>query len=361
MPSLAAYYFVNDLPGSTIPSSRLREILERLNDGRNISIFSLNFLRESGLASLVRLIQGELAYDAFREIAETEKAKRVQLTKEALHAEQAAKARLEAEQAARTRAYMEQLKAERIAYESTPQYQAKMRNKALRERFEISGFVEQRHFARLINILRRLADEERLLDQDALWLASDGNEYFTPSLRAAFHAGEAQFFTSEYERTRDPWNAVNASGHLRKCGRSLQAKELIQSINLNHLKNPKLRSAIATTHGGVLRDLNELEAALALGSQAHDLTPKDFRPCTLLGAVHFELGNLELGHKWYEQAVKRGAQQRSIESDLRGILLRAPSIKRKEIEEFLLRQDHTRYQWVTRFRTTSTATLVHKE
>jgi len=35
--------------------------------------------------------------------------------------------------------------------------------------------------------------------------------------------------------------------------------------------------------------------ALMLGENAHKLTPKDFRPCTLLGAVNMENGSYDLG------------------------------------------------------------------
>lgn len=99
-----------------------------------------------------------------------------------------------------------------------------------------------------------------------------------------------------------------------------------------------------------MRDLNELNQAMQLGIQAHQLTPEDFRPCTLLGAVNFELGSYEAGQEWYAKAVKRGAEQRVIDYDLRGILLRATAAKRMEIEQFLLRQDQARYQWVKNLR-----------
>jgi len=38
-----------------------------------------------------------------------------------------------------------------------------------------------------------------------------------------------------------------------------------------------------------------------LGKEAHLLTPRDFRPCTLLGAVNVEIGNYDLGQSWYKK------------------------------------------------------------
>lgn len=51
-----------------------------------------------------------------------------------------------------------------------------------------------------------------------------------------------------------------------------------------------------------MRDLRRLDEAKALASEAHQLTSSDYRPCTLLGAVHIELGELPTGHEWYAKA-----------------------------------------------------------
>lgn len=95
-----------------------------------------------------------------------------------------------------------------------------------------------------------------------------------------------------------------------------------------------------------MRDLNHFDEALKFGGQAHALTPKDFRPCTLLGAVNIEMGDYLTGLDWYEKAKERGASERSINYDLRGILLRADKAKREEIKAVLLRVDSERYKWV---------------
>ena len=79
------------------------------------------------------------------------------------------------------------------------------------------------------------------------------------------------------------------------------------------------------------------------------MTPKDFRPCTLLGAVHVELGNLTAGWDWYQKAEELGASERSVDQDLRGILRRADKHRREEIQSFLLRADPARYGWVNDF------------
>jgi hypothetical protein len=121
---------------------------------------------------------------------------------------------------------------------------------------------------------------------------------------------------------------------------------MLTAIALPRLKNSRLKSAVCTTHGGVKRDLRKFEDALSFGEQAHLLTPKDFRPCTLLGAVNIEIGNYDLGQAWYKKAVERGASEKSVDDDLRSIFMRAEKSKQEALLDHLLRIDPVRYSWV---------------
>jgi hypothetical protein len=82
-----------------------------------------------------------------------------------------------------------------------------------------------------------------------------------------------------------------------------------------------------------------------LGEQAHVLTPHDFRPCTLLGAVNIEIGRFDLGHSWFEKAIKRGYTEKSMDDELRRIFKRAEKSKREALRNYLLKKDPFRYNW----------------
>ena len=110
----------------------------------------------------------------------------------------------------------------------------------------------------------------------------------------------------------------------------------------------KARSALLTTRGGAFRDLRNLDEAKAMGLTAHGLTPKDFRPCTLLGAVYIELGDLIAGREWYVKAEKLGADRHAIDQDLRALLSRTSRSERQRIIEFLIEQDPERFGWLLR-------------
>jgi hypothetical protein len=354
---LARKYFVEDLPVATTPGTRFHSVLEDINQGKPLPEKALLFLQEKGIFALQQLAQNEISYEAFSKMAASEQHNRKRVADaEIQNAETEQLKKIEQDKAReavfKVRYEHERQRAEeaRRQRESDPKYQAKIKNQKLRERYEIDSFIEKEHFSRLMNILHRLDEGNRLTVDDQLWLTrGDGQDYFSEKLKAAFHEREAEFFKSEFKRTNDPWNAVNASSHYRKCDQPKKAHELLLSISTEKVKLSKLKSAILTTHGGAMRDLKRFDEALKFGDHAHNLTPKDYRPCTLLGAVNIEIGNYQIGSEWYQKAEERGASVKSIDNDLRAILSRADKNKREEIKAFLLKDDPERYKWLLKF------------
>lgn len=74
---------------------------------------------------------------------------------------------------------------------------------------------------------------QRFSEEDFVWLSSVGEDYFTEKLRTAYHRLEAGFFAGEFKKTRDPWAAVNASGHYRKCDSADKAASLLGTIRVD--------------------------------------------------------------------------------------------------------------------------------
>jgi len=342
---LASKYFVPDLPSAIIPATRLHNILNDLEQGHRFSLQAQIYLQQQGLVAIQQLERGEITYDDFCNVAKEEQVKREYVAKTERQNEETAQLAREAIFKAKYESDCLQREESRRKRESDPKYIAKIKNKEMLSRYGLDSFIERRFYLQLIAILQRLDGGNRLSDNDVLWLNTEGKDFNTESIKMAYHEREAKYFATEYQRTNDPWNAVSACGHYRKCNQSTNAHNLLNSIPIIRQKAPKLNSAICTTHGGVMRDLNRLDEALKFGSQAHALTPNNFRPCTLLGAVNFEMGNYEIGTDWYVKATERGATESSIDNDLRGIFLRTDRAKRDEIMTFLLSQDTVRYKW----------------
>ncbi|MFT7337814.1 MAG: hypothetical protein ACI92B_001140 [Marinobacter maritimus] len=329
---IACHFRVNSYPSAI--TSPLSNILSALYQGRVLSAAYINYLNVKGFPLLFELAIGQITYESYISSINAAEAAEIARMERAKAAEKARTAQLEARRLQR-----EAEEAARIALEQDPAY-------TLRKKYGIVENNEQPLVLRLMNVLQSVEAGNRVAERDFVWLNAEGKRYFTRELREAYHYREAEFCAKEYIRTRDPWNVINASGHYRKCKQPESAQELLRQVPTKSLKHPKIHSAMLTTHGGVLRDLKQREKGLQFGRQAHELQPKNFRPCTLLGALNIELGNFSEGHDWYAKAEKLGASKQSIDTELKGIFRRADKTLRETMRTSLLAIDPVRYHWV---------------
>jgi|SRR5215213_429883 len=206
------------------------------------------------------------------------------------------------------------------------------------------GFIESAHMRRMIAILERVEVGARVAEADVLWLVT--NEYRTFELKRAIHEIEAKYFQEVFEKTNDPWAAVNASSNFRKADSPSEALSLLDRIEISSQSNDHLKSALCTTKGGALRDQRKYEEALHLGMLAHNFDPRSFHPCTLIGAIHFETGDFGLGEKWFAMAVQRDATLDTLDNEVRAILRRLNDVRRSTLADHLLKADPVRYAWL---------------
>lgn len=345
---IALKYVVDDLPGSLIPGSRLRKILERLELSENcITEYSLSFFQKQGLIALSLYAQKKISYSDFFAQAQTEKSKRVhaaQLRIEKEKAEQEEKRRIIK---AESDAYFQKEAARRRAYENDPRTIAKRKRRELKENYGFYFFIEQEDYTKVMNIISKLENHTRLSEKDILWLSTtEDGEYFTPELREAYHMIEAKYHENKFKKNKNPWSAINASSHFRKCDLPEKSITLLSQINLPKIRKKHIKSAICTTKGGAMRDIGKFQEAISLGNEAHAYDPKSFHPCTLLGAVNYELGNLAEGDLWFQKAQQRGASTDSVDHELKSIFRRANKAKKEKMRQHLLQIDPNRYNWL---------------
>jgi hypothetical protein len=202
----------------------------------------------------------------------------------------------------------------------------------------------------LYPILLKLNAEQRLSDTDVIWL--DAEELMCPSSRIfiAHHRLEALHAEDEFKRTKGYWNLVNASAHWRKADEPKLALKLTNNLQqLRSLKEAKLKSALLTTRGGALRDLNQLNEAENCALEAISFFSSSHNPYTLMGALCYDTGRYEEGDEWFEKAVKRGAKSNDQESEIRRILNKKKGKERQQIIDHLLAKDSIRFAWVKRY------------
>ncbi|WP_372880434.1 hypothetical protein [Psychromonas sp.] len=101
----------------------------------------------------------------------------------------------------------------------------------------------------------------------------------------------AKQYLVNWQTKHTPWELVNASAAYRKLELPNAIKVTLDDHHTFKFSksNDKLKSALLTTYGGVCRDTKELTRSLPLGHEAHQVTPLNFRPFTLLCAVYLSI------------------------------------------------------------------------
>jgi len=194
--------------------------------------------------------------------------------------------------------------------------------------------------------LQKLDRQERLEATDVAWLTE--NELFYPNekITIEYHIIEAMFYEQEFHITKNQWNLPSASSHWRKAGEAQTALKLTDDLDWDRIKDKKLKSALLTTRGGAYRDIQQLNKAEKCAKGAIEYQPESHHPYTLMGAISYERGQYLEGDSWFNEAIKRGANPRDMDSEIKRVVRNAKNEnKRLEVVEFLLQKDPSRYAW----------------
>ena len=352
----AVFYCVDHIESSMIPHSMLHKIIQKLKTKQNDSLTlpEKAYLVRQNLNALHSLVEGKISFNQYKKEVVNDRIKHQEhLEAERLRLEKLRELELiqlkkQQEKLAQERKVREQAERERRKkLESDPKYIDRQKEKNLIKKYDIYLYdIVDKHRSKLINILKLLDNNQRLSEQDAIWLNSEGRQFFTDELKIKFHRVEADFYLNEYKTTKLHWHAINASSQLRKAKASKEAEKFLENTEISLNKNKKLLSAYFTTLGGVKRDIRKVDTAIECGVKAHENNSQDYRPCTLLGAIYMENHEYTLGHDWYSKARDRGAPEKSINADLRSILLKLDKSKRIEMIASLLKKDPYLYSWL---------------
>lgn len=336
--SLADRYLVDDLPGASRAGARLNELLKKIDAGAPLSQLSLGFLAESKLEALRLMVGGSIGWETFQKKAKLERSDRIERARTRAAENADALAAQSAKRAAELKEFF-------VTQARDPKLKMQREAKELKQCFGIE-YIDPEFYPRVMSLLRRVSFGDRLSVEEVAWLQTEAEDCWTNELQKTWNSIEAEALTGEWERSGNAWDAINASSHWRKAGKPNSALELTEDALATACADAKTNSALLTTRGGAMRDLRHLNEAREMGQRAHELTPKDFRPCTLLGAVHMELGDLIVGHHWFVKAEKLGAGMRAIDRDLRSLLARSSKSEQKRIRDFLIMQNPKRFAWL---------------
>lgn len=333
--NLAAKYLVDDMPGARVRGTRLHGILMKIEAGGAVSELAQAYLVRNQLYCLHSLVVGRTDFDTFRRDAIVERAHRMETAKIAAVEAAAEETRRKAELARASAAFF-----------ADPGYRRRQESKQLRRKFHLN-YIDREHYPRAMRLLQALSRGKRLKQVDVLWLQTEVEEWWTDEVASAWHLVEAEVHTAAWRKTRDPWDAINASSHWRKGNRAEIAISLTgEALAAMGTAEPKVRSALATTRAAALRAVARLTEARALAEDAHALMPDDYRPCTLLGAIHIELGEYDVGVEWFGEAERLGAKKGAVDHDIRALLARMPNAQINRVAALLVEQDPERFSWL---------------
>ncbi|WP_448268592.1 hypothetical protein [Nostoc sp. DSM 114159] len=238
---------------------------------------------------------------------------------------------------------------------------------ALKLKYDVLEYQDKLYTSILYKILQKLELKERLEATDVAWLQEtkikvlqptysyykwqeepqyQGTKLLSGKILIAYHTIEANFYEQEFQRTENKWNLANASSHWRKADEPEQALQLTNNLQFDKIKENKLKSALLTTRGGAFRDVGKLDEAENCARQAIEYQPKSHHPYTLMGAICFEQHQYSDGEYWFQEAIKRGANPRDMDSEIKRVVKSAKDErKRRQVINYLLNKDPQRYAW----------------
>lgn len=238
---------------------------------------------------------------------------------------------------------------------------------ALKLKYDVLAYQDKSHTSLLYTILQKLELKERLEPTEFAWLQETKIKVPQPTANyyswqkepkyqeknlvsgkiwIAYHTIEANFYEQEFKRTDNKWNLANASSHWRKADKPEQALQLTNNLEFDNIKENKLKSALLTSRGGAFRDIEKLDKAENCARQAIEYQPKSHHPYTLMGAICFERHQYSDGEYWFQEAIKRGANPRDMDSEIKRVVKNAKDEnKRRQVINYLLNKDPQRYAW----------------
>ncbi|NDJ20879.1 hypothetical protein GS682_04310 [Nostoc sp. B(2019)] len=335
--ALRAKYKATDYQDSS-PKSHLYKILKRLEFSNQLGEQDINFLKKRKLTEIIEIANEKYASTLKFKIDSGELLNESEIE------------------------WLKNNKCEDIII-----YAQKKHFAALKSKYDVLGYQDKSHTSLLYTILQKLELKERLEPTDVAWLQEnktevsqatysyyrwqekpkyEGIKLFSGKILIAYHTIEANFYEQEFQLTDNKWNLANASSHWRKADNSEQALQLTNNLEFDKIKENKLKSALLTSRGGAFRDIEKLDKAENCARQAIEYQPKSHHPYTLMGAICFERHQYSDGEYWFQEAIKRGANPRDMDSEIKRVVKNAKDEnKRREVIEYLLKKDSQRYAW----------------
>lgn len=306
----------------TSPSDKIDSIFNNFIKLK-IEILTSIFTRGSELSTKSNQAVAKLLFGQYKTVLDKIEIRRQQVVQEEL---------------AEKKAQDDELQKKQLAAEQA--YQASLID------FNDFGIHRVKKNSRVDKLLSQLR-KKPIIQEEMAWLSDVG--FYNELIEQKNHIQLAHQHYQNWKQKNMPWELVNASAAYRKGG---ELKKIRKTLNEQYPfahagKDKKLKSALLTTFGGVCRDQEDFTRGIELGHEAHKVTPLNFRPCTLLGAIYLSNGEFDLGHEWYGKAKDRGFTQNAYDNDIKSVYFRASDEIKSRLKQNLIATGH-KYDWLSK-------------
>ncbi len=205
----------------------------------------------------------------------------------------------------------------------------------LKNKYDIR-FNEDSPTSLLYMILLKLDNGEDLNEEDIKWLEVH-NLYILLGT----------FFENKFaQNTSDIWTLVRAISYWRKDGNPEHALNISNNVVSEDIKK---QSALLTSRGGAFRDRKEFDIAKQNAENAIKLTPMNYHPYNLLGAIHYQTGKPEEADKYFARAIELGSSPKEIDDQIRKSIEMAEVDQRRLVAKYLISKDPIKYEWAKHY------------
>lgn len=210
--------------------------------------------------------------------------------------------------------------------------------------------IIQPRFDPFYQIMRKLERQERLerlqvaelIDKNLL---SRGGE-----IAKTHHCLEAKFYEQEHRRTGNKWQIVSAVSEWRKAEKLDRALALTENLALNKILDKKLKGALLTNRGFVLRDAGNYAEARSRAEQALKFNLDALEPYLLIATLCYRNSSFAEGDRWKQQAIERGANPGDLDHEMKRLVKNTKEAeKRQNLIKHLLKTDPHRYAWAREY------------
>lgn len=207
----------------------------------------------------------------------------------------------------------------------------------LKEKYDALSYKEASPFDNLYIILMKI-DKSSKLEEDDINFLSKKHLFGTLTI----------YHKKRYEKTKNPWELINASKYCRRNNNPSVAIELTDYLLKNYSDgNELLLSSILTTRGGAFRDILDLANAEKCAKDAIQYR-ETYHPYNLLGAIYWQKGGFEEGAEYFERALKLGSKEKLQETLMKSAIEKSGSNK-TEIAIKLYKLDSKKYYWTKEY------------